>query len=68
MGKSRCDLFILGHNFNSNNSCVLKKITSSLLKELDVFARNGIKDELASLDPLLSVMGSGNRLVHEEGA
>jgi hypothetical protein len=24
-----------------------------LLKELDAFARNGIKDELASLDPLL---------------
>jgi len=30
-----------------------KKITSVLLKELDAFARNGIKDELASLDPLL---------------
>ncbi|KAF5386681.1 hypothetical protein D9615_001917 [Tricholomella constricta] len=30
-----------------------KKITSTLLKELDAFARNGIKDELASLDPLL---------------
>ncbi|GLB35439.1 hypothetical protein LshimejAT787_0210040 [Lyophyllum shimeji] len=30
-----------------------KKITSALLKELDAFARNGIKDELASLDPLL---------------
>ncbi|KAF8520152.1 hypothetical protein BU17DRAFT_47038 [Hysterangium stoloniferum] len=29
------------------------KITSTLLKELDQFARNGIKDELASLDPLL---------------
>lgn len=26
---------------------------STLLKELDQFARNGIKDELASLDPLL---------------
>ncbi|TFK46019.1 hypothetical protein OE88DRAFT_1715160 [Heliocybe sulcata] len=31
----------------------LKKITSMLLKELDTFARNSIKDELASLDPLL---------------
>jgi hypothetical protein len=30
-----------------------QKITSTLLKELDAFARNGIKDELASLDPLL---------------
>ena len=30
-----------------------QKITSLLLKELDIFARNGIKDELASLDPLL---------------
>ncbi|KAG6845697.1 hypothetical protein H0H87_004958 [Tephrocybe sp. NHM501043] len=30
-----------------------KKITSTLLKELDVFARNGIKDELTSLDPIL---------------
>jgi hypothetical protein len=30
-----------------------QKITSLLLKELDTFARNGIKDELASLDPLL---------------
>ncbi|KAF9484888.1 hypothetical protein BDN70DRAFT_796759 [Pholiota conissans] len=31
----------------------LKKITSALLKDLDAFARNGIKDELSSLDPLL---------------
>lgn len=30
-----------------------QKITSILLKELDAVARNGIKDELASLDPLL---------------
>ena len=30
-----------------------KKIISTLLKELDAFARNSIKDELASLDPLL---------------
>ncbi|KIK17022.1 hypothetical protein PISMIDRAFT_238588 [Pisolithus microcarpus 441] len=30
-----------------------QKITSTLLKELDAVARNGIKDELASLDPLL---------------
>eukprot|EP00914_Ancora_sagittata_P029777 GHVO01059094.1.p1 GENE.GHVO01059094.1~~GHVO01059094.1.p1 ORF type:complete len:147 (+),score=8.67 GHVO01059094.1:40-441(+) len=31
----------------------IKKITSALLKELDQFARAGIKEELASLDPLL---------------
>ncbi|KAJ3877136.1 hypothetical protein F5051DRAFT_440839 [Lentinula edodes] len=30
-----------------------KKLTSILLKELDQFARTGIKEELASLDPLL---------------
>jgi hypothetical protein len=30
-----------------------QKLTSILLKELDSCARNGIKDELASLDPLL---------------
>jgi hypothetical protein len=29
------------------------KFISVLLKDLDVFARNSIKDELASLDPLL---------------
>ncbi|KIM49495.1 hypothetical protein M413DRAFT_438680 [Hebeloma cylindrosporum] len=34
----------------------LKKIISGLLKELDAFARNGIKDELGSLDPLLRNM------------
>jgi len=28
-----------------------------LLKDLDVFARNSIKDELASLDPLLRNVG-----------
>ena len=33
-----------------------QKITSGLLKDLDVFARNGITDELASLDPLLRNM------------
>lgn len=33
-----------------------QKIISGLLKELDAFARNGIKDELASLDPLLRNM------------
>ncbi|GJE87965.1 hypothetical protein PsYK624_040480 [Phanerochaete sordida] len=31
----------------------LKKLIAVLLKELDDFARTGIKDELASLDPLL---------------
>lgn len=30
-----------------------QKITSALLKELDMVARNGIREELASLDPLL---------------
>ncbi|KAF8471610.1 hypothetical protein DFH94DRAFT_674209 [Russula ochroleuca] len=36
-----------------------KKIISALLKDLDVFARNSIKDELASLDPLLRNVGGG---------
>jgi hypothetical protein len=36
--------------------CV-QKIISTLLKDLDVFARNSIKDELASLDPLLRNVG-----------
>jgi hypothetical protein len=31
----------------------IQKITTVLLKDLDTFARNGIRDELASLDPLL---------------
>ncbi|KAG1748894.1 uncharacterized protein EDB91DRAFT_1111282 [Suillus paluster] len=35
-----------------------KKITSALLKELDQVARNGIKDELTSLDPLLRNVAS----------
>jgi hypothetical protein len=35
----------------------LQKIISALLKDLDVFARNSIKDELASLDPLLRNVG-----------
>ncbi|KAG6898250.1 hypothetical protein C0992_002264 [Termitomyces sp. T32_za158] len=34
----------------------IKKITSTLLKELDTFARNAMKDELASLDPLLNTV------------
>ncbi|KAH9970379.1 hypothetical protein BGW80DRAFT_575997 [Lactifluus volemus] len=34
-----------------------KKIISVLLKDLDVFARNSIKDEHASLDPLLRNVG-----------
>jgi len=33
------------------------KVISIFLKELDVFARNSIKDELASLDPLLRNVG-----------
>ncbi|KAJ6582827.1 hypothetical protein B0H10DRAFT_2235119 [Mycena sp. CBHHK59/15] len=40
-----------------------KKITSALLKELDQFARRGIRDELASLDPLLRHISAGT----EEG-
>ncbi|KAG5647181.1 hypothetical protein DXG03_001140 [Asterophora parasitica] len=49
-----------------------KKITGALLKELDALARNGIKDELASLDPLLRNLkvdslggGSGARSVYD---
>ncbi|KAJ7168317.1 hypothetical protein C8R43DRAFT_1121481 [Mycena crocata] len=45
-----------------------KKITTVLLKELDQFARNGIKDELASLDPLLrniNVPEEGGRAIYE---
>jgi len=34
----------------------LKKLITELLKDLDTFARNAIKDELASLDPLLRNM------------
>jgi hypothetical protein len=37
--------------------CRVQKIISMLLKDLDVFARNSIKDELASLDPLLRNVG-----------
>ncbi|KAH8829519.1 hypothetical protein DL96DRAFT_1598448 [Flagelloscypha sp. PMI_526] len=49
-----------------------KKITSVLLKELDQFARNTIKDELNTLDPLLRNMedlnmGSGKVLYDYEG-
>ena len=39
---------------------LIQKITSSLLKDLDTLARNGIKSELASLDPLL--LGGGDEL------
>ncbi|KAK7035773.1 hypothetical protein R3P38DRAFT_605685 [Favolaschia claudopus] len=45
-----------------------KKITTVLLKELDQFARNGIKDELASLDPLLrniNIPDEGGRAIYE---
>ncbi|KIP10296.1 hypothetical protein PHLGIDRAFT_65879 [Phlebiopsis gigantea 11061_1 CR5-6] len=37
----------------------LKKLIATLLKELDDFARTGIRDELASLDPLLRNVGTG---------
>ncbi|KAI4524014.1 hypothetical protein EV121DRAFT_257980 [Schizophyllum commune] len=44
----------------------LKKIISTLLKELDQVARTGIKDELASLDPLLrNTMSFDGRTIHE---
>jgi hypothetical protein len=45
-----------------------QKITTVLLKELDQFARNGIKDELASLDPLLrniNIPEEGGRTIYE---
>jgi hypothetical protein len=35
-----------------------QKIVAVLLKDLDMFARNSIKDELASLDPLLRNVGA----------
>lgn len=38
-----------------------QKITSSLLKNLDTFARNGIRDELTSLNPLLKNMSTDDR-------
>jgi hypothetical protein len=41
---------------------VCQKIITTLLKELDQFARNAIKDELATLDPLLR-----NLAVPEDG-
>jgi hypothetical protein len=41
---------------------VLKKLISTLLKDLDTFARNAIQDELATLDPLLR-----NMAVAEDG-
>lgn len=41
------------------DNILYQKITTTLLKELDAFARNGIKDELASLDPLLRNMDDG---------
>ncbi|KZT44211.1 hypothetical protein SISSUDRAFT_1013307 [Sistotremastrum suecicum HHB10207 ss-3] len=37
-----------------------KKIITTLTKELDAFARNSIKDELASLDPLLRNMAASD--------
>jgi len=59
---------------NAINRSFIKKITSTLLKDLDTFARNGIKDELASLDPLLrnisvaddgSGLGGGGRIMYD---
>ncbi|KAF8919239.1 hypothetical protein CPB85DRAFT_1529471 [Mucidula mucida] len=38
----------------------LRKITGTLLKELDHLARNAIKDELASLDPRLDFEAGGS--------
>lgn len=39
--------------FHQHYSTELQKITTSLLKDLDQLARNGIREEFASLDPLL---------------
>lgn len=39
-----------------------QKLISTLLKDLDTFARNAIQDELATLDPLLR-----NMAVAEDG-
>jgi len=44
-----------------------KKIMSTLLKDLDAFARNGIKDELSSLDPLLRNADGGRAAYDFEG-
>jgi hypothetical protein len=49
----------------------LKKIITTLLKELDQFARNAIRDELATLDPLLrnmAVADEGRETFDFEGA
>jgi hypothetical protein len=43
----------------------LQKIVNQLLKELDAMARDSIKDELSSLDPLLRNAGLS---VPNEGA
>ncbi|KAG5732738.1 hypothetical protein E4T56_gene16731 [Termitomyces sp. T112] len=55
----------------------IRKITSTLLKELDTFARNAIKDELASLDSLLNTVEpvrldlsfkpGGGRIIYDKG-
>ncbi|KAF7305148.1 hypothetical protein MKEN_01230000 [Mycena kentingensis (nom. inval.)] len=44
-----------------------KKITTNLLKDLDQFARNGIKEELGSLDPLLRniSLNDGGKTIYE---
>jgi hypothetical protein len=66
-GKIKVSVFLAlyAHTY-SQRLLSFQKITSSLLKELDVFARNGIKDELASLDPLLSTTGNG-KSVYDDG-
>jgi len=66
-GKMKVRIIFFNNRLRCDINDPIKKITSTLLKELDVFARNGIKDELASLDPLLSTAASG-KLVYEEGA
>lgn len=50
-------IFIEHHELTSS-----QKMIAMLLKELDDFARTGIKEELASLDPLLRNVG-----IMEEG-
>lgn len=47
--------------------CDEKRITSTLLKDLDTVARNAIREELASLDPLLRNISSeeGTKAMYE---
>ena len=55
---SLCGVWTLSSNRSFSCLFYAQKIISVLLKDLDVFARNSIKDELASLDPLLRNVGA----------